>query len=69
MAGLAVVGVLLGLMTSGSAHAALRAPALQSPAASASVESVPTFTWGAVKGAAEYEFQISDDAKFNSIVL
>ncbi|MBW3653424.1 MAG: hypothetical protein KY433_07495, partial [Actinobacteria bacterium] len=30
---------------------------------------MPTFTWGAIKGAAQYEFQLSDDAKFNSIVL
>jgi hypothetical protein len=54
---------------SGSAHAALRAPAPESPAAGASVQSLPTFTWRAVRGAAQYEFQLSDDAKFNSIVL
>lgn len=30
---------------------------------------MPTFTWGTVKGATEYEFQLSDDVKFNSIVL
>lgn len=69
IAGLAALSMLLGLLTSGSAHAALRAPALQSPAASASVEALPSFTWRAVKGAAEYEFQLSDDARFNSIVL
>ncbi|CAA9533769.1 MAG: hypothetical protein AVDCRST_MAG67-4534 [uncultured Solirubrobacteraceae bacterium] len=52
-----------------SAHAALKAPPLQSPAASASVEALPSFTWKSVKGAKEYEFQLSDDPKFNSIVL
>ncbi|MDQ4024006.1 MAG: hypothetical protein M3217_00725, partial [Actinomycetota bacterium] len=68
-AGLAVVGVLAGLSMASSAHAALRAPALQSPAASASVEALPSFTWRSVKGAKEYEFQLSDDPKFNSLVL
>ena len=63
------LAVLTGLTTSATAQAALRAPALQSPAPSASVEALPTFTWGSVRGAAQYEFQLSDDAKFNSIVL
>lgn len=69
IAGLAVAGVLTGLTMSTSAHAAPKAPPLQSPAASASVEALPSFTWKSVKGAREYEFQLSDDAKFNSIVL
>ena len=57
------------LAASDPAHAALRAPTPVLPAAAAAVESMPTFTWGAVRGAAQYEFQLSDDAKFNSIVL
>lgn len=69
IAGIAVSGVLAGLAVSSPAQAALRAPALQAPASSASVESLPTFTWRAVKGAGDYEFQLSDDAKFNSVVL
>ena len=56
-------------LLAGSAQAALKAPGLQAPAASASVESLPTFTWRAVKGAAQYEFQLSADARFGSIVL
>jgi hypothetical protein len=69
IAHIAGVAVLLALATTGSAQAALRAPAPQAPAPSASVESMPTFTWGAVKGAAQYELQVSADAKFGSIVL
>jgi hypothetical protein len=57
------------LAISGPAQAALRGPTLESPASSASVESMPTFNWRPVKGAAQYEFQLSDDQKFNSIVL
>ena len=65
----ALVALLTGLTFTASATAALRAPSLELPVASATVESLPTFTWRAVKGAAKYEFQLSDDAKFNSIVL
>ena len=57
------------LASAGSAQAALRAPGLQAPGANASVESLPTFTWRAVKGAAQYEFQLSADSKFGAIVL
>lgn len=64
-----MVAALLLLAVSGPAQAALRAPAPESPAASATVESAPTFSWRAVKGAAVYEFQLSDDLKFNSLVL
>ena len=68
LAGAVTVGALVALGVSAPAQAALRAPSLQSPAKSASVEALPTFTWGSVKGAAQYEFQVSDDAKFQSIV-
>ena len=64
----AALVVLIGLGASSTAHAKLRAPRLQSPAASTSVESLGTFSWGAVKGAASYEFQLSDDPAFKSIV-
>lgn len=64
----AVIAALLGAAVQ-PAHAALRAPALASPAPSAKVDALPTFTWGAVRGAAMYEFQLSDDAGFRSIVL
>jgi hypothetical protein len=48
--------------------AALRAPAQQAPAEGASIDTVPPFTWGAVAGAAQYEFQLAADRGFGSIV-
>lgn len=50
-------------------RAALRPPALQSPADDLASGFVPTFSWAAVKGAAAYEFQLSADGAFRSIVL
>jgi hypothetical protein len=47
----------------------LRAPALQSPRDEASLGYVPAFTWARVKGADLYEFQLSADGAFRSIVL
>jgi len=53
-----------------AAHAAaLKAPAVQAPSAGASVEALPAFTWAAVRGAAQYEFQLAADPQFASIVL
>lgn len=69
IASAAAAALFVLLCASSAAHGALRAPALQAPSASASVEALPTFTWKAVKGAAKYEFQLSDDARFRSIVL
>ena len=68
-AGVAAIAAVIGLAGGGSAQAALKGPSLQAPASSASVQAAPTFTWSAVKGAAQYEFQLSDDQRFNSIVL
>ena len=64
-----MLALLAALSLTATANAALRAPSLELPATSATVESMPTFSWRALKGAAKYEFQLSDDAKFNSIVL
>jgi hypothetical protein len=47
----------------------LKAPGLVGPAAGARVLQVPTLVWSSVSGAAEYEYQISADPKFDSIVL
>jgi hypothetical protein len=47
----------------------LRAPALQAPRDDDSVDSVPAFSWAPVRGAATYEFQLSADGAFRSIVL
>ena len=67
---LAAVAVCVGLVVTNPAQAAgPRAPGLQAPASGASVESLPTFSWRAAKGAYQYEFQVSADAKFGSIVL
>src|SRR3954447_14287538 len=43
----------------------LRAPSPASPAQSAHAESVPSFGWNSVRGAAKYEFQLSADRRFN----
>ena len=68
-AAVALTGVFLGLLAASPAQAALRPPALQAPASGATVESMPTFSWRAVKSAAQYEFQLSADPRFRSIVL
>ena len=47
----------------------LTAPVLLEPANGAGVEQVPTLAWGAVNGAAEYEYQIAASANFDSIVI
>jgi len=46
--------------------AALASPRLVSPAADAAVDSVPPFSWSRVRGAEQYEFQLSADARFRS---
>ena len=48
--------------------AGLAKPALQTPAAGASVQALPAFTWGNVKGAEQYEVQVAADQRFGSIV-
>jgi hypothetical protein len=44
------------------------APRLLSPASSARVVAVPAFSWAPVRGAAQYEFQIAADSRFESIL-
>lgn len=62
--------VLALLVPTASAHAAtLRAPALQTPGASATAQALSAFTWSAVKGATQYDFQLAADSRFGSIVL
>jgi hypothetical protein len=68
-AAVTLVLVACGLSVTSTAGAALRAPRPQAPAAGASVQSLPAFSWARVPGAARYEFQLSSDAKFASIVL
>ena len=57
------------VLPAAGANAAMKAPALQSPAVDASVQAVPSFTWKPVKGAASYDFQLAGDRRFGSIVL
>ena len=52
-----------------SAAARLAAPRQASPAADAVVEAMPSFAWKRVRSAARYEFQLSADSAFKSIVL
>ncbi|MCW3016562.1 MAG: hypothetical protein JWO02_3654, partial [Solirubrobacterales bacterium] len=56
----------LGVAAPG-AQGALRAPALQAPVATTKVPASPTLTWGTVKGAAQYEVQLSADRQFGSV--
>jgi len=48
---------------------ALAAPALATPAGSADVDAAPVFSWGRVRRAALYEFQLAADPGFRSNVL
>ena len=52
-----------------AAKRALAAPRQVSPAAGATVKEVPSFSWKPVHGAVKYEFQLSADRAFESIVL
>src|SRR3954452_8102387 len=58
----------VALIAAPAAPAKLKPPTRQAPAAGASVEAVPAFTWGGVRHAAEYEVQVAADARFGSIV-
>src|SRR3954468_10908354 len=60
--------VAVALIAAPAASAKLKAPARQTPAAGVHVETVPAFTWGAVRRAAQYEFQVAADPRFGSIV-
>jgi hypothetical protein len=46
----------------------LRAPSLQSPSNGASVQALPTFTWATVAKATAYQFQLSADKRFGSVI-
>jgi hypothetical protein len=76
-ASLLVLASLAGAEASVSRHKAhkparvhgLGMPTLQTPADWAHVEQIPVLTWSAVGGAAEYEYELSADPRFDSIVL
>jgi hypothetical protein len=48
--------------------AAARQVTLSSPGNGASTQSLPAFSWSATKGASTYQFQLSADSRFGSIV-
>ena len=47
----------------------LKAPRLLTPASGVFVEAMPTLTWSAVKGAVEYEWQVSAESSFRSQII
>lgn len=49
--------------------APMRAPSLEAPGSGAAVQASPTFTWGAVAKADKYEFQLSADRQFGSVLV
>jgi hypothetical protein len=67
-----VLGLALtAALVAGKARSATRlhTPALSAPADDARVGSVSAFSWSSAKGAAKYEFQLSADEDFGSVVL
>lgn len=60
--------IALLLVMSAVADARLGVPRLQSPASRATVQSLPAFTWGSVRGAASYQFEFSASRNFSSSV-
>jgi hypothetical protein len=55
--------------TAGAATGKVAAPRQIAPAAGATVQVVPAFSWQRVRRAAKYEFQLAADPAFESIVL
>src|SRR5687768_8157604 len=51
-----------------AATSSIAAPRQLAPEDGAAVQSVPAFSWRAVKGAAKYEFQFAADSRFKSVV-
>jgi hypothetical protein len=68
LASAAIIAVSIAAMLPTSSLA-LRRPALVSPASSTSTQSLSTFAWRAVRGAAKYQFQLAADRRFGSIVF
>jgi hypothetical protein len=67
---LALLTLAAVLAVTGAANAAtLRAPKPVSPANGARVQQLPAISWNAVRSAAEYEYQVAADPRFNSLAL
>lgn len=64
-----LAGITTALLLPTAAEARpLRAPALMQPATSASVQQLGALNWGALRGGTVYEYQVSGDPRFASIV-
>jgi hypothetical protein len=63
-----LAAVVAALIVPAVAAARLPAPRLVGPANRASVQELPTISWRAVRHAAEYEYEISADPRFRSIL-
>lgn len=63
-----LLAVALTAVLAAPAQAALKAPALESPASGADVESPPIMSWKPVSGAVGYTFQVAADRAFGSVV-
>jgi hypothetical protein len=63
-----LAAVLAAAVLPASAAAKLAPPALVGPANGATFQELPTLSWGAVRGAAQYEYEISGDPRFHSII-
>lgn len=55
------------LVIPSSAAARLRAPRPLTPRNGAAVQELPAITWSAVRGAAQYEYEVAADRRFSSI--
>src|SRR4051794_7030436 len=60
--------VAVGLFLVPTASAGVKRPGALVPGSLVTVDRMPVFTWGPVKGADHYEFQMAADKGFNSIV-
>jgi hypothetical protein len=69
LASLTAIAILVPVGTAHAAPFKERSPRLEAPAAGATVQALPSFTWKMVKGADQYEFQLAGDRRFGSIVL
>jgi hypothetical protein len=69
LASITAIAILVPAAGAQAAPFKQRSPVLEAPAAGATIQALPSFTWKAVKGADQYEFQLAGDRRFGSIVL
>ena len=59
------VVIAVAAMAAAPGYGSLSAPVLGAPTNGATADSLPVFTWGAVSGAAKYEFQLAGTSAFS----